>query len=223
MTNPGVFHPTNLIEGPWQILLKHAFKLIDSMKEHSGVADPFWTLGGGTVLMFRYRHRRSKDIDVFVPDPQFLGYVNPRLSDVAAEVSQDYVETAGYIKLIRAEGEIDFVASRNLTQNPYEWWQLEGRDVRVETAAEIVAKKLWHRGYAATARDLFDLSLVIDQDPDSLRTAATYLTRHRDSFIKQLHERESILKIQFEAIDALEYRPAFELARQVSENFLISL
>lgn len=88
--------------------------------------------------------------------------MTPRLSDVAAEVSQDYVETAGYFKLIRAEGEIDFVAWRNLTQNPYEGWQLEGRDVRVETAAEIVAKKLWHRGYAATARDLFDLSLVID-------------------------------------------------------------
>lgn len=62
--------------------------------------------------MFRYRHRRSKDIDVFVPDPQYLGYVNPRLSGAAAEVSQDYVEAAGYVKLIRADGEIDFVASR---------------------------------------------------------------------------------------------------------------
>jgi len=39
-----------------------------------------WTFGGGTVLMLRLAHRQSKDIDLFVPDPQYLGYVNPRLS-----------------------------------------------------------------------------------------------------------------------------------------------
>ena len=121
-------------------MLDLSFKLIDSLQEHSGVTAPFWTLGGGTVLMFRYRHRRSKDIDIFFPDPQYLGYVNPRLSDLAAEVSKDYVEAAGYVKLVRAEGEIDFVASKNLTSSPYEWWHLNGRDLRVETAAEIVAK-----------------------------------------------------------------------------------
>jgi Nucleotidyl transferase AbiEii toxin, Type IV TA system len=220
MTMSEVFHPENLIEGPWVILLEQACKLIDSLKEHSGVDDPFWTLGGGTVLMFRYRHRRSKDIDVFVPDPQYLGYVNPRLSGAAAEVSQDYVEAAGYVKLIRADGEIDFVASRNLTQAPFEWWHLNGRDLRVETAAEIVAKKLWHRGHAASARDVFDLSLVIEKDPDGLKTAASYLIRHRESFLKQLHDRGGILKAQFDAIDTLEYQPAFEQARQACEKFL---
>jgi len=223
MTRPDVFYPTDLIAGPWTVLLPHTYKLIDSLQKHAGVADPFWTLGGGTVLMFRYRHRRSKDIDVFVPDPQYLGYVNPRLSDEATEVTQDYVETAGYIKLIRSEGEIDFVASPNLTQNPFEWWHLEGRDIRVETAEEIVAKKLWHRGDTASARDLFDLSLVIEKDTNGLLAAASYLTRHRDSFIKQLYERESILKTQFEAIDTLEYQPTFEEARQSSQKFLLSL
>lgn len=46
-----------------------------------GTANPFWTFGGGTVLMLRYGHRVSKDIDIFVPNPQYLGYVNPRISD----------------------------------------------------------------------------------------------------------------------------------------------
>lgn len=36
--------------------------------------------------------------------------------------------------------------------------------MKVETAAEIVAKKMWRRGDRATARDLFDLSLVIEHD-----------------------------------------------------------
>lgn len=81
----------------------------------------------------------------------------------------------------RTEGEIDFVASPNLTARPYDEWTLLGRTVKVETAAEIVAKKLWHRGDRATARDLFDLSLVIEQEPEALATAVPYLVRHRDA------------------------------------------
>lgn len=62
--------------------------------------DPPWTFGGGTMLMLRLGHRLSKDIDLFVPDPQYLGFVNPRLSDVAEGISRDYEEAAEYIKLV---------------------------------------------------------------------------------------------------------------------------
>jgi hypothetical protein len=134
----GMHQPEQLPGGVWQGLLKHAFTLIDEIAKR-GISDPFWTFGGGTVLMLRYRHRVSKDIDIFVPDPQYLGFVSPRLSDVAESVTQDYVEGAGYTKLLRPEGEIDFVASPNLTEPAFEWWTLLGREVRVETAAEIVA------------------------------------------------------------------------------------
>jgi len=152
--------PDALPAGVWQGLLQHAYSLIDEIAVH-GIQNPFWTFGGGTVLMLRYRHRMSKDIDIFVPDPQYLGFVSPRLSDVAEAVSDKYVEGPGYIKLIRPEGEIDFVASSNLTDEPFEEWELLGRRVKVETSAEIVAKKLWHRGDRATARDLFDLATRI--------------------------------------------------------------
>lgn len=128
--------------------------------------------------MFRYAHRLSKDIDIFVPDPQYLGFVTPRLSDVAAEVASQYVEDqSSYVKLIRPEGEIDFVAAPNLTEYPYEFWEINGQEIRVETAVEIVAKKLWHRGDRATARDLFDLSLVIERESKQLLTATTLLQK----------------------------------------------
>jgi len=55
----------------------HALRIIEEIKKH-GTSDPFWTFGGGTVLMLRYQHRLSKDIDIFVPDPQYLGFVTPR-------------------------------------------------------------------------------------------------------------------------------------------------
>lgn len=215
--------PSLLHEGPWIGLLQQAFRLIDDFQAKGGLSDPFWTFGGGTVLMLRYHHRKSKDIDIFVPDPQYLGYVTPRLSDLAMEVASDYVEAAGYVKLIRSEGEIDFVASPNLTQQPFEWWNLLGRDIRVETPAEIMAKKLWHRGDIVTARDIFDLSLVIEKDPEALRSAATCLIRHREAFLEQMKERQTVLKMQFDAIDALNHRPIFEDACELASEFLRSL
>ena len=142
--------PDSLPVGVWQGLLQHAYSLIDEISVHD-IQNPFWTFGGGTVLMLRHRHRMSKDIDIFVPDPQYLGYVSPRLSDVAEAVSDKYVEGPGYIKLLRPEGEIDFVASPNLTSNRIVLWELLGRRIKVETSAEIVAKKLWHRGDRASA------------------------------------------------------------------------
>jgi len=214
--------PDSLPGGVWQGLLQHAYALIEEIAAH-GIQNPFWTFGGGTVLMLRYQHRMSKDIDIFVPDPQYLGYVSPRLSDVAEAVSDKYVEGPGYIKLMRPEGEIDFVASPNLTSDPYEVWELLGREIKVETSAEIVAKKLWHRGDRATARDLFDLALVIEREPLALATASAYLTRHRDEFLKQVGQRRPVLKAQFEAIDTLGYQPSYEQAAESAAAFLLSL
>lgn len=216
--NPSI-QPRALPDGVWQTLLAHAFTLVDEIARR-GISDPFWTFGGGTVLMLRHGHRLSKDIDIFVPDPQFLGFVSPRLSDAAERVSTDCVEGPGYVKLLRPEGEIDFVASPNLTARPYDEWTLLGRTVKVETAAEIVAKKLWHRGDRATARDLFDLSLVIEREPQALATAAPYLVRHREAFLTQIEQRRPVLSAQFEAIDAQGYRPTYDEAVERASRFL---
>jgi predicted nucleotidyltransferase component of viral defense system len=211
--------PENLLSGVWIGLLQQAFRLLDGI-HNNGIKAPFWTFGGGTVLMLRYQHRMSKDIDIFVPDPQYLGFVSPRLSDIAEEISQEYVEGNGFVKLIRPEGEIDFVASPNLTIQPFEVWNLLGRKVRVETAAEIVAKKLWHRGDRVTARDVFDLSLVIEREPQALLAVSRHLVRHKTEFLQQLHSRAGILKLQFDAIDALTYRPTYEEAANRASEFL---
>jgi hypothetical protein len=214
--------PPRLAAGPWKELLRHALSLIDGIAAH-GTADPFFTLGGGTVLMLRYQHRRSKDIDIFVPDPQYLGYVSPRLSELAESIASDYVEGASYVKLIRPEGEIDFVAAPNLTLDPFEEWRFMRRQIRVETAAEIIAKKLWHRGDRLSARDLFDLSLVIEREPAPLNRAAPFLVRHRAALLRQLEERAGVLRAQFDAIDVMRYRPTFDEAAARAVAFLQSL
>lgn len=118
---------------------------------------------------------------------------------------------------------VDFVASPNLTSDPYEVWELLGREIKVETSAEIVTKKLWHRGDRATARDLFDLALVIEREPSALASASPYLTRYRDEFLKQVDQRRAVLKGQFEAIDTLGYQPSYEQAAESDAAFLLSL
>ncbi|MES2899508.1 MAG: nucleotidyl transferase AbiEii/AbiGii toxin family protein [Pseudomonadota bacterium] len=210
-----VKQPDHLPDGVWQTLLRRALTLVDEIATHGGVADPFYTFGGGTVLMLRFQHRLSKDIDLFFPDPQSLGYITPRLSDVADVLCRgQYLEAANFVKLQFDEGEIDFVASANLlpAAQAFERWTLCGRSVRVETAAEIIAKKMWHRGDAATARDVFDLAMVATHAPDALVQAQPFMYRHLDAFAKRLTQPSSNFMRQFEAIDALEFRPTADYA-----------
>lgn len=185
------------------------------IRKHGGRADPFFTFGGGTVLMLRYQHRLSKDIDLFVPDPQSLAYVTPRLSDVAETLcNSQYVEAALYVKLQLEAGEIDFVAAPNLLpeEHAFERWDLFGVSIRVETAAEIIAKKMFHRGDKATARDLFDLALVIDREPDAMALAQPFFFRHADKFVENLQAPSARFIGQFRDIHTLGYQPTFEQA-----------
>lgn len=193
----------------WERLFAEALVLIDDVKKH-GNADLFWTFGGGTVLMRRYNHRRSKDIDIFFPDPQPLGYVTPRLSDAAEKLTTDYVEAAQYVKLFLPDGEIDFVASPNLTRPGFVHETIQGVDVRVETSVEIIAKKMWHRGDRITARDIFDYALISENEHAALMDAAPVLVRHAKALEQALDSRSDILRIQFEAIEALDFHPRFE-------------
>ena len=124
--------PKNLPDGPWKILLKEALKIIDDLEVRGGIAKPFWTFGGGTVLMLRY-------------------------------------------------------------------------------------------GHTATARDLFDLALVIEKDSENLKTAAEYLKKNRQPFLSQLESRQQILEVQFNAINALNYKPTFKESFESAQAFLNKL
>lgn len=203
----------------WEILFAHALTVLGEIARH-GRDDPFWTFGGGTVLMLRYGHRFSKDIDIFVPDPQSLGFVTPRLSAVAESITTDYVEAAGYVKLYLPEGEIDFVAAPNLTSPGFEIETVLGQQVRVETSVEIIAKKMWHRGDRITGRDIFDFALIAEREPNVLMPARAWMTRHAAEVFLQLDVRYDQLKQQFDAVDVLNYHPSFDQACQILRQTL---
>lgn len=193
--------------GVWQQLFPHALTLMAHLERQT--QQPVWTFGGGTVLMLRLGHRQSKDIDLFVPDPQYLGYLSPRLSDVAEEITTDYEENAEFIKLFLPAGEIDIVVGTALTPHPFDVMEHAGRNIRVETSAEIIAKKMWHRGHHAKARDLFDLCAVADAEPQAIDIAAPFFSRHGAAFLDRLQARAGLAKAEFEAIDALGFQRPF--------------
>lgn len=206
-------------DAPWQVLFAQAVDLVARASEVLG-QDVEWTLGGGTVLMLDLQHRRSKDIDVFLPHAQTLGLFNPRLSDDALTVTADYDESAGHIKLFLPQGEIDFVVAEPLTANPFHRTAVLGHDVLLERPAEIIAKKFWHRGNAATARDLFDLAAVAQHDPTAIDAARPFLAPNASTFLHQIEQRRAILAAEFAAIDRLDFRLGFDECAAIASDIL---
>lgn len=193
----------------WETLFQRALVLIDST-QGLGPALTNWSFGGGTVLMRRHFHRFSKDIDIFIPDPQWLGYLTPRLNGTAEKLTTDYVEAGESLKLRFPEGEIDFVASQPLTENPTVLEALFGRDVQVETSAEIVAKKIWHRGDRFTARDIFDLATVAEKEPGSLLAIQPILQGRRDVVLARIAAQDTALREAFDALEVIDYQRSFD-------------
>ena len=204
--------------GAWRSLWGPALTLMAHLERESN--EPLWTFGGGTVLMLRYEHRQSKDIDLFVPDPQYLGYLTPRLSDAGEAVSTDYVEAASYLKFYLPDGEIDIVAGALLTDAAFDVIQHDGRRVRVETAAEIIAKKFWHRGDQGKARDLFDLCAAATREPDAIVTAAPFIARHARAFTLRLSARADIAREEYSAIDRLRFEMPFDEAVELAASIM---
>jgi hypothetical protein len=98
-----------------------------------------------------------------------------------------------------------------------------GRPVRVETAGEVIAKKMYHRGDRATARDLFDLAVVVEREPDALAAAAPFLIRHRERFLEQIERPGPGFVAAFEAIAATGYRSSLERCVEVAAAYLSAL
>jgi hypothetical protein len=193
----------------WKVLFRRALSILDEAGR-SGESMEGWTFGGGTVLMRRFRHRVSKDVDIFLPDAQHLGYVSPRLNDVADSLAARHLETAAAVKLYFPEGEIDFIASLPLTRAPFAVEKVEGRDTRVETTAEILAKKVWHRGRDFTARDLLDFALSAQRDPGAVEQLGPILRKRRGAILRRIAGSQASLRVTFEALDRIETGLGFD-------------
>ncbi|MER9560080.1 nucleotidyl transferase AbiEii/AbiGii toxin family protein [Mesorhizobium sp. M0323] len=112
-------------------------------------------------MMIQINHRESHDVDIFLDDPQLLGFIDPsksQLSFSTGPAAYDGDGTRFQKFAFEGLGEIDFIVAGALTGTPFEKREVEGRSVWLETIPEIIAKKVYYRGSEARPRDIFDIA-----------------------------------------------------------------
>lgn len=168
-------------------LFGYAMKQIDE----AGIGAEKWTIGGGTVLKHVLRHRESRDIDIFLEDPQLLGSLSPRMNEANELDLLDYRENANGMQLTFPEGKVDFVVAGRVTSFPPKKAAFHGREVFLDDPVEIVAKKIYHRADYFHPRDCFDLAALYLSDRKDDLTAAAAVMPDKIGVLKRRIEKIS--------------------------------
>jgi len=148
----------------WPLLFDLAASILNHFENANGYM-PQWSFGGGTALMLQIDHRESHDIDLFLEDPQLLPFLNPDTQGIPIERKPDSYDGdgSGVLKLAYQDlGEIDFICAPHIVAAPTVTRDVRGRRVALETPAEIIAKKVYFRGWNFMPRDMFDLAAVVE-------------------------------------------------------------
>lgn len=172
----------------WLQIIASAYALFDDAVA-KGFGDPPFSLGGGTVLMLRFKHRLSKDIDLFGYDAQWLSVFSPRLNERAAMLAASYTEQSNTIKIVTASGDIDFIIAADVVAPVTRRVEpIAGRLIAVDPVTEILAKKLFYRAATFKIRDIYDLSAAIDLAPDEAARAVRATLSKREVLVRRLDQ-----------------------------------
>jgi len=182
----------SLLKTKWPVLLKRAMKVIGTLSPTAA-----WTWGGGTALAIRLDHRVSYDIDIFLQNPQDLRALHPARNPVVRDLTKQIQYPGHYMKLLFEEGEIDFLAATLITSPGFTEETIKGYHVPLETAEEVLAKKLHFRSSNAPARDLFDIEAArrfaydafkkaVVAEPAGARRLADQVRRKEGRYKKEL-------------------------------------
>ncbi len=168
---------------PARTLLGTTFETIDNALAGVLPEGQEWRLGGGTLLAARWRHRRSTDVDIFLPESSGIAALDPRWNPTFAEA----MSAVGATKVEVQDRSLKFafpagrVEITQLDLKPTEAPTsalIEGRHVAVYHNRQILTGKLYGRGRRLPARDIFDVAVAMQQDPDALRAAVNFLDRN---------------------------------------------
>lgn len=135
-----------------------------------------WKLSGGTILAAQWKHRRSTDIDLKIEPTAGIITLDPRYDPSfrtetlrlgAGEPSHapDQVMIPfenGKINIFQAE------STPNIGETEVE---VEGSKEVVLANAQILTGKISGRGLDSPTRDLFDIAVAAEMDPEALETA----------------------------------------------------
>lgn len=144
-------------------------------------------LGGGTTLAARIGHRLSTDIDILLPGRNSL-------IDLAQDNNENIIErlggtaeavTGGRIKIAVRNGEIDLSILRPTPSEGQHEALIDGQPEMVLTNGQILRGKL-ERPERRLVRDVVDVLVTAEADPQALATAASLLTPERVAAIAHM-------------------------------------
>jgi hypothetical protein len=177
-------------------------------------------------MMLQIDHRESRDVDIFLSDPQLLSYLDPQKRDFKFEISPAGYDGDGatFQKLAFKDiGEIDFIVGRAMTSSPTIQTTIEGEATLLETIPEIIAKKIYYRGSSIRPRDIFDIAAAGEQHADSITVALrSYRTEVRTTLgvIEKLNPdfvnsaiAQLAIKDKFRSVAKTAFERASELLR----------
>lgn len=136
--------------------------------------DPPWTLtGGGALAGFHLGHRTTRDLDLFWHGQGGLDHspdeVIRRFSAAGLQVTVERSAPA-FRRLRISDGQevllVDLVADPVAKIEPPEAWDVEGRQILVDTRHEILVNKLTTLLSRSELRDLVDLKALIEAGGD---------------------------------------------------------
>jgi len=81
--------------------------------------------------------------------------------------------------------------------------------LQVDTSIEIIGKKTRYRAEAFTARDMFDLALVAERQPEEVTRVKPVLQQRREAILERLVSGDRLLRTTFAELDVLDYRPTY--------------
>ena len=165
---------------PARTLLDTAFETVNHALSEIVPQGRRWCLGGGTLIAARWGHRRSTDIDIFLPGNSGITTLDPRWNPDFAQAmsavgaSRIEVQTDS-LKFSFPTGRIEITQLDPTPNLPATIAAVDGREIAVYGNAAILAGKLHGRGARLPARDVFDVAVARHEDPRALRTAVNFL------------------------------------------------
>lgn len=145
-----------------------------------------WPGPDGTVLAARWEHRVSTDIDLFTDFERYRQTIAGQREQVAASLRMLVgTAAAGAVEVERGWLRLQFPEApaalmtipRPTIQDPCSEW-VRGTEVRTESTAEILARRsrVAFSTSAFTARDLYDILVAGERDPEALRRVLASVT-----------------------------------------------
>ena len=165
---------------PAKTLLHTACKTIDKVLAEIVPEGQRWRLGGGTLLAARWAHRKSTDVDIFLPENSGIAALdprwNPRFTNEMSALGASRIEVQDRsLKFSFPMGRIEIMQLDPTPSLPPELAVVEGREIAVYSNGQILTGKLYGRGKRLPPRDIFDIAVARHEDPSALRTAVNFL------------------------------------------------